>query len=190
MLDLSEIAPARPRLISRAEYNRMVSLGFFEEDEKIELLRGVIVEMSPEGTPHAGVLERLLMLLAPQVVGWASVRVQSPFAASADSQPEPDLAVVLPGSRRLDHPGTALLLVEVAWSSLRKDRQVKTGIYAEAGVPEYWVVNLREGVVEVFRDPSSEGYRERTSWGPGSVLEPVALRGLRLAFDEFMQDAL
>jgi Uma2 family endonuclease len=137
-------------------YNHMVSLGALE-GEPVELLEGLLVEvMSPQSAEHATVIERLTGLLAG---ARARLRVQLPLEVRPDSEPEPDLALVegepSPGS----HPQTALLVVEVSFSSSQIDRGVKAGLYARAGVPTYWLIDVLSKAVEVRTDPSPEGYR-------------------------------
>lgn len=153
LLATSILAGERQRPLRREEYDRLVEQGCFE-DERVELLHGMLITMSPQGPRHATVIENLTMLLVPAVLGRARVRVQSPLAASDDSEPEPDLSMVAPGPRPHGHPHTALLVVEVAETSLAKDRQIKAGIYVACGVPEYWVVNLPERTASRSRPAS------------------------------------
>jgi Uma2 family endonuclease len=137
--------------ITRAEYDDLVRRGALEE-ARVELLHGRIVSMSPIGTAHVYSVTQLGRLLVEALGRRATVRVQAPFAAPDESEPEPDVAVVAPGDYLDDHPGTAWLIVEVADSSLARDR-AKASLYAAAGVAEYWIVNLVDGVVEVHREP-------------------------------------
>ncbi|MES1209742.1 MAG: Uma2 family endonuclease, partial [Pseudomonadota bacterium] len=116
------VSSERLRPLRRAEYDWMVDQGFFQ-DEKVELLEGIIVEMSPEGPRHAATIERLVRLFVLRLADRAGVRSGSPYAASEISEPEPDLAVVPAGDHDLAHPSEAYLLVEVASSSLAKDRR-------------------------------------------------------------------
>src|SRR5688572_29364106 len=142
MLDLAQLDPAQRRPITRAEYQAMGDAGLFQ-NERVELIEGVIVRMAPRGGPHDTVIERLSELLLPRLVGRARVRIQLAFAASEYSEPEPDVAVVSRDEpRTTDHPAHATLLIEVAASSLRFDRGTKAALYARAGVPEYWVVDV------------------------------------------------
>jgi Uma2 family endonuclease len=144
---------------SRHAYDEMIKAGIFGPDERIELVEGEIVEMSPQDPPHSvGVLvvEEALRRAFP--VGF-HVRAQLPLALDDDSEPEPDLAVVRGDIRDYvaNHPATAVLIVEVAHSTLDYDRRRKARIYARAGIPEYWIVNLVDRVVEVYREPQSDG---------------------------------
>lgn len=162
------------RPLSRQEYDRLVAMGLFE-NERVELVRGVVVEMAPIGADHCDVVEVLTELLVPALKGRARVRVQSSFAASDDSEPEPDVLVVDKAVPRgvHEHPASALLAIEVAESSQRFDRDVKARLYAEAGIPEYWIVDVVHRVVEVFREPSKGRYLEVSKHAAG-VLNPRA----------------
>ncbi|MEZ6187602.1 MAG: Uma2 family endonuclease [Planctomycetota bacterium] len=161
------------RFLRREEYDRMVEVGLFQ-DEKLELLRGLLVRMSPSGAPHMAVIERLTELLVLALNRRAWVRVQGAFAASADSQPEPDLAVVPREDNSQAHPSAAHLLIEVSDSSLQIDRQVKAAIYAANGVPEYWIVNLVDDVVEVRTEPKGDAYARVTPYRPGDTIRLMA----------------
>lgn len=149
------LIPIRTRRWTRKEYDRLVDLGVLQEDEPIELIAGNLVVKEPKGTPHTtavGLTEDALR--AAFGPGWV-VRVQDPVALDDESEPEPDV-VVVPGSRRdyLDaHPSRIALLVEVAESSLAFDRHHKGSLYARAGVPDYWIINLVDGTLEVHRAP-------------------------------------
>src|SRR5450631_913480 len=112
------------RPLHRREYDRLVELGSFDE-ERIELLRGMLVGMSPQGAEHADVVHRLAALLARGFGDRAVVRTHSPLALGEDSEPEPDVAVLAPGDYSREHPSTALLVIEVSDTSLRKDRAIK-----------------------------------------------------------------
>jgi Uma2 family endonuclease len=179
MLDPKLVAPDRVRPLSRTEYDRMVELGMFD-DERVELLRGMLVTMSPQGTHHADVVAWLTERLVLSIDRSLQVRPQLPYAASEWSEPEPDLAVIRKDPARRGHPSSALLLIEVADSSLRKDRGAKLGIYAEAGVPEYWIINLNEMTVEVYSQPSTDGYQEVRVLSEGDVLRPIRVPGVEI----------
>lgn len=165
------------------QYQRMVETGILNEEDKVELLENHVVLKMPRNPEHDGTIlrfnKRLARLLPP---GW-DVRVQSAVVLT-DSQPEPDIAVVRETSDDYTsrHPGPADvgLLVEVADSSLLRDRQDKTRIYARAGIPTYWVVNLVDRKVEVFTDPDPSAvppaYRSRQVYGPGDQV-PLVLDG-------------
>jgi Uma2 family endonuclease len=183
---LSDLGPERVRPLKRVEYERLVHEGLFD-DERIELLGGVIVEMSPQDTRHSAIIERLSRLLMAAVASDASVRIQLPFVASEFSLPEPDLAVVPRLSYDDAHPERANLIVEVANSSLRKDRSIKSELYARAGVPEYWVVNIGDRAVEVHTLPRDGAYTNVSIARPGDMLSLAVLGGAELAVSDFLR---
>ena len=173
------------RRIRRDEYDKMVELGLFE-DERVELLDGVIVTMSPKGAPHDSAIERLTELLVTRLAGRATVRVQSAFAASAGSQPEPDLAVVPRGDYRQAHPNEALLIIEVADSSLATDRGTKARLYAEFGVAEYWVVNVRDGIVEVHTEIVESVYTRVEPYRAGGMIRLLRFPDVEIAASDVL----
>jgi Uma2 family endonuclease len=149
-----ELVPAR---LDTATYERIVASGALD-DRRVELLDGVIVEMSPNHPPHATAVMRLSWLLSRARSTW--MRVQLPLAAADGWMPEPDLALIPEDTRTRDgHPTTALLVCEVAVSSQKIDRGVKADVYAAAGVPVYWLLDVPAGRLEVFEEPSPDGYR-------------------------------
>ena len=159
------IEPAWLRPLSVAEYHRMVDAGVFDEDERLELLEGMVVAMAPQGIPHVKALTILARLLWRVTEGTQfEVRPQNPLTL-ARSEPEPDLAVTEARARwpRGRHPETAVLVVEVASESLRRDLGPKAMIYAEAAVGEYWVIDVERQVIHVHTGPEPETrtYRER-----------------------------
>jgi Uma2 family endonuclease len=182
---LDTIEPDRVRRLRRTEYDHLVELGAFA-DERVELLHGVIVRMSPQGTRHAWCIRRLTQLLVPPLVGRADVQVQLPLAADDESEPEPDLSVVPVVESLDDHPDRALLVIEVAESSLRYDLGVKVPLYAAAGVPEVWVIDVARGVVQVHRGPTPHGYDQVSTIGRSECLSPLFAPDLSLATDDFL----
>ena len=139
----------------RVEYDRLVDLGMFE-GERLELIDGLLVLREPQGSPHAATVSLIGQVVATAFgPGWHP-RLQMPLALDDESEPEPDVAVVTGAPRDyLDaHPATAALVVEVAESSLRLDR-VKSGLYARAGIQDYWIANLVDRTLEVHREPHS-----------------------------------
>jgi Uma2 family endonuclease len=175
----------RPRLLRRAEYDRMVEVGFFQ-NERIELIRGALIQMSPQNVPHARSIQALTQLLVPPLVGRAAVRIQLPFAAGKDSEPEPDVALVDTSPRRDDHPDRAFLIIEVANDSLRYDRKTKAPLYASAGIPEYWIVNLVDGVVERRSEPVGSAYAALSVFGPSERIAPLAFPEVSLDVSEIL----
>jgi len=160
------------------EYFDLVTQGILQADDRVELLEGIIVAEPPMDPPHASGITRVDTAIRKLLGGRAVVRVQQPFIVGGYSVPEPDVAVV-PGTEAdydTQHPTQALLIVEVAASSLPQDRLTKSRIYAAAQVPEYWLVNLRDRCVEVFRDPdvANRVYRARHVAQPGDDIALAA----------------
>lgn len=156
--ELAKLAPLGIRRLTRAQYDCLVDAGAFGEDEKVELLKGFLVEMSPQGAPHASVVAELTELLVSALRGRAKVRCQLPLVAGDDSEPEPDVAVVPIADYSTHHPTRAHLVVEVAVTSDEKDRSIKAELYAQAGVTEYWLVDVEARAIEVRTQPGANGY--------------------------------
>ena len=176
------------RLWTVKEYYRAADAGVFRPDEKLELINGeVIRKASPQGSKHATSLEYMADAQATAFGSAGHVRHQLPLGLSADSEPEPDIAVIR-GQRREyeDHhpgPGDVLLVVEVADKTLAFERGRKAALYAAAGIPEYWVVNLRQQRVEVHRDPvGSTGARCQDVFDrkPGETVSALAAPGVAI----------
>ena len=173
----------RTKYWTRVEYERLVDLGAFQPGERLELVGGALVVREPPGGPHAtavGLAEDALREAFG--AGW-TVRAQSPIALDEDSEPEPDVAVV-PGNRRDyrgGHPSHPVLIVEVADSSLPQDRREKASLYARARIADYWIVNLVDSILEVYREPAMDpdapyGWRYRSTaiLHAGDVVTPLA----------------
>ena len=160
-----EVATTRRRF-SRAEYYRMAEAGILGEDDRVELIEGEIVEMSPIGRFHRAFVGNLTQLLILRLAGRAIVWVQNPIVLSDDTEPQPDLAVIrrraVSYKEREAYSDDVLLLIEVADSSLAYDRSTKLRLYAAAGIPEYWIVDCTTETVEIYRNPSPAGYRDVT----------------------------
>ena len=145
------------RLWTRAEYDRLTELGLFE-DERLELIEGRIVRKVSHKSQHATGIRLADKALQTAFPTGYEIRAQLPLALGEYSEPEPDVAVVHGSTRDYadKHPSTALLVVEVADSSLNVDRKIKAGLYARCGIQEYWIVNLVDRVLEVYREPVAQ----------------------------------
>ncbi len=178
----ADLDPSLPiASISRQRYERMIEAGIFDEDDRVELLNGLVVAMSPQGIAHASAIRRLTRLLVFLCGDDADVGSQLPFAAADDSMPEPDLCVTPRGACATGHPDRALLIVEVVDSSGRRDRVVKSAIYAAAAVPEYWVVDVVRQQVEVYSEPLGDHYGASHVARIGDRIDLLALPGRSLA---------
>jgi Uma2 family endonuclease len=172
------------------EYYRMAEAGILHEDDRIELIEGEIVEMAPIGSNHASNVDRLTHLFFERVGRGAIIRVQSPIHLGEYSEPQPDITLLRP---RPDfyasaHPGPqdVLLVAEVAETSIAYDREVKSPIYARAGIREYWIVDLAGESVEVYRDPSPDGYRLIRLLKHGDRIAPEAFPDVEIAIDDVL----
>jgi Uma2 family endonuclease len=172
------------------DYHRMAQAGILGEDDRVELIEGEVVQMSPIGPRHAAQVARLQALLQEAVGRRAIVWVQNPLRLGEHSEPEPDLALLRPREDyyAAAHPGPedVLLVVEVADTSADYDRQVKVPLYARHGIAEAWLLDLERGQVEVYRRPSAGGYGERRVLGPGDALSPLAFPDIALPLDQLM----
>jgi Uma2 family endonuclease len=151
-------SPVRTRQWTRAEYDRLIEIGVFRPGDPVELLGGELVVAEPQSSPHytaIGLVEEALH--AAFGVGWL-IRQQGPIALDDQSEPEPDVAVARGTLRDYshEHPARPVLVVEVASSSLALDRQHKGSLYARAGLEDYWILNLVDRVLEVYRQPVTD----------------------------------
>ena len=170
------------------EYHKMAEVGLLREDARVELIRGVIVDMSPIGWLHAGCVNRLNKMLVRLVGDRYEVNVQNPIALGDSDEPQPDLALAKedPDRRRLPAPDEVTLMVEVSDTTLSYDKNSKLPLYAEAGIPEVWIVDLQGRKVEVYSTPGPDGYRNIREVGPGQLLRADTVEGLSLSVDEIL----
>ena len=166
------------RLFTRAEYLRMAEAGILTRSDRVELIEGEILTMAPMGRRHWAFVTNLTRLLTLAVEGRALVAAQLPLALTHHTEPEPDVAVYrlredVPYKEREACGDDALLVIEVAETSLRFDRTTKLRLYAAAGIPEYWIVDGNAEAVEVYRSPEGETYRE-TTCVEGDAVSPLA----------------
>ena len=172
------------------EYHRMVQAGILTEDDRLELIEGEIVAMTPIGSKHAACVNRLTRLLSDQVGRRAILSVQNPINLGERSEPQPDLALlhVRPDFYASAHPEPpdVLLVVEVAETSADVDREVKVPLYARAGIPEVWLVDLAGECVEVFQEPAPQGYQQIQRVRRGQRVAPQAIPDLELAVDDVL----
>ncbi len=173
------------RLITVSEYYQMAQFGILGPDEHVELIIGKIVPMSPIGKRHALCVNLLNQLLLPLLGEEAALTIQNPVHLDDYSEPEPDLAIIkAPLSRYLSHhprPSEIFLVIEVADTTLEKDREVKLPLYANAGIPCCWIVNLEEEQLEIYEDPKDGDYtQQRVLRKNGQVSLPLELGTLAL----------
>jgi Uma2 family endonuclease len=175
---------------NRQQYHGLVEAGILKEDARVELIRGEVFVMAAINARHASTVDKLTLLLIEGVARRAIVRAQSPFAIGDDSEPQPDLLLLKPRPDwySSDHPQRSdlLLVVEVADTTLRYDRQVKLPLYAEAGISEVWIVNLVEAVLEIYREPRADGYGTLLRRKAGDTVSPLAFPDLVLPVAELL----
>ncbi|MFL6196339.1 MAG: Uma2 family endonuclease [Thermoanaerobaculia bacterium] len=170
------MATANPdvRRWTREEYERAVEEGYFQPEERLELVDGILYGMTPQSSSHVMGVRLIQRVLRIFDGDGFDLRCQSPLAVGLDSEPEPDVAVVVGNPEDYTvHPTSAVLVVEVADSSLRHDRR-KASLYARAEIPEYWILNLPERRLEVFRNPQNGAYTSRTILREGDSISPLA----------------
>lgn len=176
-------------LFSIDDYERMIEAGILGKDDRVELIKGDIIEMAALGEPHEACVRRLSKLLERRAGDVAMVSIQNSIRIPTNnSQPQPDVALLRLRddfySSRRPTPDDVLLLIEVAESSLRRDRKDKVPIYAEAGISEVWVVDLKHSVIEVYSDPIEGGYRHIRRAGRGETLRLPVRADVSIAVDE------
>jgi Uma2 family endonuclease len=180
---------------TRAEYEQMGEAGILDENDRVELVAGEIVTKMTQKSPHATAVSLGLAALQPVAGARFHVRVQLPLALDPDSEPEPDLAIVAgqPRDYRDAHPTSAVLVVEVSDTSLAFDRTWKMSIYARAGIPDYWIINLQDRLLEVYREPAPDAaavvgyaYRQRLSFGLGDGVTLLAIPGATVAVRDLL----
>jgi hypothetical protein len=172
------------------EYHLMAKAGILTADDRVELIEGQIIRMTPIGSTHQFQVDLLAELFVRLLAGRAIIRVQGPIRLNDLSEPQPDLCLLrLRQDRyRQSHPGPAdvLLVVEVSDTTLQYDRDVKMLLYARAGIGEAWLVDLAADRVMVYRLPSPDGYRETRAVGRGERLDLLDFPGVELLVDDIL----
>jgi len=184
------------RRLKVSEYHKMGEEGILSEDEHVELIDGVIIQMSPKGSRHSAVLRQLAFQFYQLVIERkALLSVQDPVVLDDETEPEPDLALVKiredAYSEAHPHPDDVLLLIEVSDTTLDYDKEVKLPRYASSRIPEIWIVNLVNNIIEVYREPlviadGTAGYRTRTNFVKGDMLTSQAVPSLKIAVDDVL----
>ncbi|MPZ41908.1 MAG: Uma2 family endonuclease [Betaproteobacteria bacterium] len=176
------------RKLSVADFHRMGEAGILGEDDRIELIDGEMMQMAPIGVVHASKVNRLNRMLLRAVGNAANVSVQNPIALPPRDEPQPDIALLKP--RADDYMGglpsatDVLLVVEVADTTLRYDRDIKVPLYSRHGIAEVWLVDLQSESVIVHRQPGPEGYRDVSTDTSGAVISPLSAPSVRLDLAE------
>jgi Uma2 family endonuclease len=178
------------RLFDVDEYHRMAEVGILTADERVELIDGEIIEMSPIGPPHWRCVVYLTEVFVRRLEGRAIVAPQLSVRLHRRSEPQPDVALLRPPLAKygaaIPAPGDVLLVVEVADTSHYRDRVVKLPRYAASGVIEIWIVDLPAGVVDVYREPAATGYGISRRVERGAEVAPAAFPDVVLAVDDIL----
>jgi Uma2 family endonuclease len=173
---------------SREEYERLVEIGVLGPEDKVELLDGIIYDMTPQDSWHASGVQAVNEALRSIFGEGYTIRVQMPLALGQSSEPEPDVAVVSGHWRdfRRSHPTAAVLVVEISGRSLFHDRERKQSLYALADIPESWILNLAERRLEVYRNPQDGIYQSRTILQQGDFISPLARPDVSIPVSELL----
>jgi len=178
------------KLFTVDEYYRMVDAGIFNEDSRVELIEGEIIQMSPVGNRHVACVDRANSLFVTNLAGKAIVSVQNPIRLSNYTEPQPDIVLL---QHRPDYyaakrhsPEDTLLVIEVSDTTLRYDRNRKAPLYAKSGVTELWIENLEGDVILVFRDPGPEGYSTTLVFRRGESISLLAFPDILFKVDELL----
>lgn len=190
---LDSSVPHRYRL-TLAAYHQLANAGVFNEDSRLELIEGDLIAMPPIGERHASQTRRINQLFSRQIGDTAIVDVQNPVALNAYSEPQPDIVLLKPRADFYEHshpgPMDILLIIEVSDSTLRYDRETKVPLYAQAGIPEVWVLDIVHQRLEVYRCPSQEGYREVRYPALQEFIAPVLLPNLTVSVQSLLARSL
>jgi Uma2 family endonuclease len=191
--ELQTPARGNMRQIELEEYQTLIEQGYFQPDERVELINGYLVTMSPINPPHAATLSRLATIFTIRLKGRAIVRAQSPIVLpELKSQPEPDVVLAELREDGYDRshptPEEILLVVEISDSTLKYDREDKKFQYAAAGIPEYWIINLLDFVLEVYREPfigetGEVDYRSKMVYRSHQWMAPALFPKCRIALN-------
>ena len=172
------------------DYYRMAEAGVIARDDRVELIEGEVMTMSPIGKRHAGCVKRLNRLLNHTVAQIPIVSVQDPITIDQFSEPQPDIALLKPRqdfySSSHPTPADVLLVIEVADTSVEYDRGVKLPLYARAGIPEAWLVILPKEIIEVHSHPKNGKYQKVQRLKRGKTLESSSVAGLSLSVDDIL----
>ena len=185
---------AQPRLktfrLNVSQYHQMSEAGIFSENDKVELINGEIIEMSPIGRRHAACVDRINRLFSNILGIKVIVRVQNPIILNNLSEPEPDIALLKPRADFYEsghpQPQDIFLLIEVADSSLEYDRDVKIPLYATSGISEVWLVDIYEQVIIVYRYPSENGYSDIQTFSRGEKLSIQTFPEINLVVNDIL----
>ncbi|MBD2200599.1 MULTISPECIES: Uma2 family endonuclease [Calothrix] len=179
------------RLLTVQDYHRMAEAGIFHPEERVELIAGQIIQMVAKGTAHESAITRIDRLLRNRINHEVLLRFQSPVQLDDYSEPEPDVAVVVPDALDYDDhhpkPPEIFLIIEVADTSLKYDTEVKAAIYAKSGIVDYWVLDVNRRKLHVYRLPSPQGYQSETILAEDVQISPLAFPNCLITVREMLR---
>ncbi|OUC14837.1 MAG: hypothetical protein B0A82_11010 [Alkalinema sp. CACIAM 70d] len=182
---------AELRSLTVQEYHRIVEAGILAADERVELIEGQLYTMAAKGTAHSAAVTRIDRVLSHQLAGRALLRFQDPVQLNNFSEPEPDVAIVhLNPLDYEDHhprPEEIFWLIEVADSPLRRDRDIKVPLYGRSSIQEYWILDVQERYLYVFREPGLEGYGSEQRLSEQETIVPLAFPDCLIQVGEFLR---
>lgn len=186
---MSTVNPTK-HLTNLDEWRRLGEANIFPPDSRLELIEGEILEMAPIGFNHAGHVMRLINFFTPLLAGKAVVNAQNPLQLGDLSEPEPDFMLLKPNPdfycSRHPNADDVLLLIEVADSSLEFDQKQKLRLYSLHGIPEYWLLNLIDNCLEVYRHPRGESYEQKTTLRAGDLISLLRLPNIAIKLSDIL----
>jgi Uma2 family endonuclease len=182
--------PLRRLLFTVDQYHQLEKIGVLTEDDRVELIHGEIVEMAPIGERHFGHVNRFNYIFSRLFGDRALLHIQNPVRLGPRIEPEPDVVLLKPRDdfyeTGVPTPADVLLLIEIADSSVEYDRNTKVPLYGQAGIVEYWLVNLVQDQIVVYRDPSPTGYRTVQVFRPGDAIQPLLFPDVTIAVSDVL----
>lgn len=172
------------------EYNRMIETGILTKYDRVELIKGEIIQMAAVGRHHTSCVKRLAELFFLRLAQAVTIGVQDPVELDDNSEPQPDLSIL---RRRADfykaghpQPEDILLLVEVADTTIESDREIKIPLYASSNIAEVWIVDINERVLEIYREPTLHGYQNIQKLQPGQIIAMQAFPDVNFTVEEVL----
>ena len=178
----------KPRLITVAEYDRMIEAGIYTENDRIELLNGEIIELMPKGPKHVYFNEKIADILREKLGKTADVRSQNPIILDDFSEPEPDIVLAIPPRENYleTHPTSSdiLLIMEISDTTLTYDREAKAKAYSRNGIQQYIVLNVQDNSLEDYRNPAADGYQSKQTYRNSDKFNLTAFPDIEINVDE------
>lgn len=179
------------RLFTVKDYHRMAEAGILDPDERVELLDGQIIKMPAKGTAHEAAITRTDLFLRERLGRGVLLRLQSPIQLNEYSEPEPDIAVAIPEPLFYENhhptPSEVYLIIEVADTRLNRDTEFKARLYAQAGIADYWVLDVNERQLHAFQEPSPNGYQSEAILSAREAVSPLAFPDVTITVGEMLR---